>query len=283
MSTFDLTLKPAQTELLAQPGVSLTQAYEITNNSSSSLLLTSSVLPWQPLGTDGSLTYDQVPTNPYFSFSLANSDLQLGQTFLLRPHSTRQLVLKIKSAIDTPQTDGYFTFFISQNLTTSLNPDTNLSTAARLGSHLLISTSTTDHPASKAHISRFSISPIFKDVFFPKLNFQAEISNLSPYFFKTSGQIIISKNNLTLQELSLFPQNILANSSRTIFCNQNNLPVNCSFTPPFWPGKYQATLVLDPSLSTPPSSLTFYVFPYSLILLILLPSLFLLVFKHFRH
>jgi hypothetical protein len=113
MASLDLTLKPAQIELVAKPGVSLTQAYQVTNNSDSSLMVSTSVLPWLPVGADGSLTYDGVFPNPDFSFSLANSDLQLGQSFLLRPGQSRQLVLRIKSDPATPLADSYFTFFVS--------------------------------------------------------------------------------------------------------------------------------------------------------------------------
>jgi hypothetical protein len=285
MASLDLTLKPAQIELVAEPGVSLTQAYEITNHSDSSLVLTTSVRPWLPLDPNGSITYDNVPANPNFEFSLANADLQLGQNFLLRPGASRQLVLKVKSLSDTPLSDSYFTFFISQDLTNTLNPDSNLSAATgQIGSHLLISTSKTENLTSSASISKFAVSPKIKDILFPKLSFQAEIYNQSSYFFKATGKITISKNNLTVKEMALFPQNVLAHSSRTVACNPgNNEPVSCTFNPPFWPGKYTATLSLDSSLSSPPVSVTFYVFPYSLCLIILLFTALFILFRHPRH
>jgi len=80
MSSLDLTLKPAQLEMIRQTGASFTQAYEVTNTP---ILLSRLHLrsPWLPVGSDGSLTYDNVFPNPDFSFSLNNSDLQLVKLF----------------------------------------------------------------------------------------------------------------------------------------------------------------------------------------------------------
>ena len=283
MSSLNLTLKPAQTELVAKPGVSLTQAYQVTNNSDSSLMVSTSVLPWLPAGSDGSLTYSNVFPDPNFSFGLANSDLQLGQSFLLRPGQSRQLVLKIKSNPDTPYSDSYFTFFVSQDLTNTLNSDSNLAAASgRLGSHLLISTSADQSPSSRASILGFTVSPRFKDLFFPRLQFKALVQNRSGYFFKTVGKLTITKNNLTIKEFDLFPQNVLASASRSVACNSGNLPVPCVLDPPFWPGRYIATLTLDPSLASAPASVNFYVFPYSFLLLAIFLTAFIVTLLRLR-
>jgi hypothetical protein len=278
----NLTLKPAQLEMVAKPGVSFTQAYQVTNNSDSSLVVNTSVLPWLPIGSDGSLTYDHVPLNPDFSFSLANADLQLGQSFLLEPKESRQLVLKVKSNSSSPLTDNYFTFFVSQNLTDTLNSEGNYSAATgRLGSHLLISTSTTESPSTSASISKIAVSPKLKDIFFSHLQIKALVQNRSNYFFKTAGKLTITKNNLLIKELDLFPQNVLAGSSRSVSCSSDNLPVPCTLNPPFWPGKYTATLTLDTSQAAAAASTSFYIFPYSFLLLIFLFVSLFLSFLHF--
>jgi len=286
MSSLNLTLKPAQLEIIAKPGASFTQAYEVTNNSDSSQYLTTSILPWLPAGSDGSVTYDNVYSNPNFSFSLNNSDLALGQTFVLHPQETRQLVLKIKSDPGAPLADSYFTFFISQDLTNSLAPDSNFAAASgRLGSHLLISTSSNQSVSSQASVSNFTVSPKLKDIFFPNLQFKALVQNRSGYFFKTAGKLTITKDNLVIKELTLFPQNVLSDSSRSINClyQTNPEPVEgpCTLNPPFWPGKYTATLTLDPGQAAASASISFYVFPYSFLLLaVLLASLFFALFRH---
>jgi hypothetical protein len=282
MPNLDLTLKPAQIELVARPGVTITQAYNVVNNSDSSVMLSTGIAPWKPEGTDGTVTYENVPPNPNFQFSLSNADLKLGQSFILRPHDTRQLVLKIKSASGVSQSDSYFTFFVIQDLTNSLNPDsTQTAASGRLGSHILLSTSTSENPSSQASISNFKASPLFKDIFFPAIRFEALANNKSDYFFKTTGKLSVTKNNLLIKEFDLFPQNVLKDASRSVVCSEGNQPIPCTLNPPFWPGAYTATLNLDPTLSAPASTITFYVFPYTLVIIFIFCLSFFFLFLRF--
>lgn len=257
---FNLTLSPSQVELLAKPGATITQAYDITNNSDSIITLNASVRSWQPVGAEGLISYSGVLANPHFEFSLANSDIRLGQVFSIKPHQKQQLVLKIKSQNDTPLADSYFTFFVSQAANNSLNPNQiGAQTSAEIGSHLLISTSPSQSIAIKSDISKFSVSPKFKDIFLTKLTFNGLVTNKTEHYFKTDGKITISKNGLTLRELPLFPHNVLANYSRQISCLDHNESVPCTFSPPFWPGHYTATLESNQATAT----ISFFVFPFS--------------------
>ena len=279
---FNLTLSPSQVELLAKPGITITQAFDITNNSDSIITLNTSVRSWQPIGTSGLVSYSGVLSNPHFEFSLANSDIHLGQIFSLKPGQKQQLVLKIKSQNETPLADSYFTFFVSQDANNSLNPNQiGAQTSAEIGSHLLISTSSTENITAKASISKFTVSPKFKDIFFSKLTFNGIVNNESAHFFKTDGKIIISKNNLTLQELTLFPHNVLADYSRQINCLQNNEPTPCTLNPPFWPGNYTATLESNHATAT----INFFIFPFSFTFtlgLVALLAIFIIKITHFK-
>jgi len=256
---FNTTLKPAQVELIARPGITLTQAYNVINNSSSPLVVSASVLPWQPRGTDGAVSYEGVPTSPDFEFSLANSDLRLNQSFVLRPSENRQLVLKIKSTSATPQGDNYFTFFINQDLGGQLNSDsTGGQATGRLGSHLLISTSNTENPPSTLKTTSIKLSPRFTDIFFPRVSINGIISNESDYFAKTTGKITVTHRGQVVTQTELFPHNVLAHSDRSLACLSNNDPVPCVLHPPFWPGVYTVTINNQ--------SANFYVLPFSLII-----------------
>ena len=266
MPSFNLTLKPAQTELVALPGSTIIQTYDITNNSPNSLVLSSQVLPWIPNGTDGSVDYSQALPNPHLAFSLNNTDLLLGQTFNLDPGQKRQLVLKIKSDSTTPLTDVYYTFFINQTPGFSNSDISQSAASGRIGSHLLISYSTSDSPHAQFFLSAVTVSPRFKDILFPRLTISAVVNNDSPYFAKIQGKLTVAKNGLVIQQFDLFPDNVLTNSPRQIRCLADNQPVACILNPPFWPGAYTATLTLDPSLNSPSATVTFFVFPYTLTL-----------------
>ncbi|MCX6786897.1 MAG: hypothetical protein NTU85_03750 [Candidatus Kaiserbacteria bacterium] len=265
MASFNLSITPNQTELVAKPGAVFIQAYSVTNKSDATIFLTSSLKPWLPTGLNGAVDYLHAVSNPYLSFSLQNADLALNQSFYLKSGESKQLVLKIKLDSSAPLGDSYYTFFISQNTNNQIGGLANLSSfSGQIGSHLLISTSDVANPAVSASITNARIAPRFKDLFFTPLTFQADINNESGFYFATPLKISLKKGNTTINEAVLPAQNVLAHYSRH-FQTQLN--------PPFWPGAYTATYSLDPGLNTPPVTVSFYIFPYSLVIIIIFITL----------
>ena len=272
MPNFNLSISPPQLELLIKPGSSFIQAYSITNDSDFPVYLSTSIENWEPNGPNGSVTYNRLPPDPNIKFSLANSDLALGQSFLLLPKETKQIVLKINPLKTATTSDFYYTFFISQDLSNSMAIGTNQSqTNAKVGSHILLSLSYTDKIKYQSKIIDFTALPNLKDSFLTPISFSAKIKNTTDHFFKPSGKILITKNNSIIKELTILPQNVLAKNQRQITCQtENTTSTNCNLTPPFWPGKYTATIHLSNENSASSSaSINFYVFPLSPIIFIL--------------
>mgnify|MGYP000872129012 CR=1 FL=1 len=266
---FNLSLSPPQIEFVLKPGISLTQAYQVTNNSQQSIILNTEVLPFVPQGDNGSVSYSSLLANPNISFSLNNADLKLGQPFTLSPKESRQLVLKIKASPQTELADYYSTFFIYQTVDTSAN-DRNISqSTGKIGSHVLLSVSTSEFPQTNGQVKKFITTPKIKDVFFTKINFSIQIQNKTNYFFKSLGKITIFKNEKIIKQLNLNSQNVLANHNRSLLCENQTA---CTLSPPLWPGKYTATLEFNSNLNVPSSSTSFFVLPLSPIALILLIS-----------
>lgn len=278
---FNITLQPSQVELIAKPGATVTQAYEITNNSPNQITLISTIRQWLPDGTDGSVKYID-NQNHQLVFSLNNSDLQLGQEFTLNPGQTRQLVLKIKSSPSFSTADGYYTFFISQSPSSQINAYPNQSSASgQIGSHLLLTYSNSTNIYPELSIKNLHVLPQFKDTFLSPIKITGQIHNNSPHYHRPSGKIIITKNNLTIKELEIFPNNVLGKSARDINCLSDNQPQPCQINPPFWPGQYSINVQIDTASATT----TFYVFPYSItvVFLIMLTLLFLgrkFIYRH---
>lgn len=273
---FNLTLSPPQIEFVLKPGITLTQAYQVTNNSDSSITLNTEVLPFIPRGDNGSVSYSSLLTNPNISFSLNNSDLKLGQPFTLKPQQSRQLVLKIKTSPQTELADYYSTFFVYQTTDLSANSNNISQSVGKIGSHVLLSVSNTEFPIINTQIKKFSITPKLKDVFFTPIKFSPNIQNNTNYFFKSLGKITISKNQKIIKQLNLESQNVLANHSRSLFCQNQT---TCTLSPPLWPGIYTATFELDPNLNVPPASFSFWVLPLSPIIFILLILSFVYFFR----
>ena len=264
MSSFNLTLSPSQVEFVLKPSVTIIQAYEVANNSSQDIVLNTQILPWVPVGNDGSVSYQQAAISSDLDFSLANSDLKIGQSFILKANSKQQIVLKIKTSKEISLADYYQTFFVYQNQD-PLNQDNNFSQATgKIGSHILLSVSNTENTSIKAKLESFKIFPKIKDVFFTPITFSGEIKNDSTYFFKTSGKIIITKNESPVKEIELNNDNVLTNHYRSFSCVDS-----CKLNSPLWPGKYQVTLKMDENLGIADSSYSFYILPISPILFVL--------------
>lgn len=275
----DLSFSPPILEIIARPGATITQAYEITNNSDTSVNLIPSVVPFIPQGIDGAVSYDNLSQNPNIEFSLQNTDFGLNKTFLLSPHQTKQLVLKIKTLSNIPQSDSYYTFFLTQPEISAITNSTSTSTTGRIGSHILLSTSDTQNQEISASVSRLKTSPPIKDVFFTPISFSAQVDNLTDHYFKTDGKLTVFKNGSVVKEWKLYPQNVLAQHSRSIQCADNDLkPVACQLPSPLWPGAYSVQI----ESNTASTSTIFFVLPLSPILVLAFVFLIVLALRKLR-
>ncbi len=264
MPQFNLGLKPAQIEITLEQGKSYTQAFEITNNSQNSVILNTSVSAWLPLDNLGNIQH-LTDTELPFNFTLINSDLRLGQEFILNSGESRQLVLKIENP-SSQTTDHYFSFFLSQKPSQpDLQSGQNL---AKIGANILISA----HPEtviSPLKIDFINLSPRLKDTFF-NLKISGQISNPSTRFTHLQGKITLKRNNETFWEKDIYPYTVLSQNSRQIFClTETKHPQECSVKAPLWPGRYLLEIRQNPDSLQPDYSHSFFVFPYLLSFIIL--------------
>lgn len=245
----NLSITPAKLEIQLKPNSGYVQSYVVKNNGDQSIILNTSIDSWIPQGNDGNVTY--LNSLPNINYSLSNANLKLGQSFILNPQQSQQLVLKIQSI--TPG-DYYLTFFVNQE--EMPNSSTNSTQLIKLGSHLLISVSDTETPVTKFTLSNFKVKNPFIDTFFSPITFSGQINNQSDYYNKIDDSITISKNNTIINKLTIFPDNVLAHHSRTMRCLNDINPIECQLQKPLWPGFYKATALNQ--------STTFLVLPYSL-------------------
>ncbi len=280
MSNFNLTISPAQSEFVLKPGITISQTYEITNNSDYSITLNTQILPWIPSGNNGSVNYNQAVNNPNIEFSLTNANLKINEPFILKANSKQQLILKIKTNPNINLSDNYYTFFIYQNQDTIQSSNNYSQATGKIGSHILLTVSNIENPKIESAIENFSITPKIKDVFFGPINFKGEVKNNSNFFFKINGKIIIAKNDKIIKRFELNPSNVLNHNSRSISCQNQT---SCNLNPPFWPGHYNLILELDPNLNTKAYETSFYVLPLSPLLFLLLITGIFLVIKFLKN
>lgn len=279
MAAFNLSLNPAQIEITLKPNAVFTQAYNITNNSTGTLLLTSSLSAWIPSDNQGGVIYLDTIDSPLI-FSLSNTDLKLGEDFTIRAGQKKQLVLKIINPSSEIK-DYYLTFFISQKpFSQTQSGHQNL---AKIGSHLLITTGQESSVISNFKVSKLNISPKIKDIFTP-LTISGEIANDGQHYNHIDGQLTIYKDNQVYSEQILFPYTVIPGSSRLLVCvNSESEAVSCRLKTPIWPGKYQGLITLNGNATKYEYPFSFFVFPYTLTLFILLIFfLFALILKKKR-
>lgn len=259
MAAFNLSLDPAQIEITLKPNAVFTQAYNITNNSTSTLLLSSSVSAWVPADKEGGVIYQDTVDSPLI-FSLSNTDLKLGEDFTLRAGQKKQLVLKIINPSSEIE-DYYLTFFISQKPYTQIQSDhQNL---AKIGSHLLITTGQESSVISNFKVSKLNISPKIKDIFTP-LTISGEIANDGQHYNHIDGQLTIYKDNQVYSEQILFPYTVIPQHSRLLMCvNSDSEVLPCHLKIPIWPGKYQGIITLSGNSTKYEYPFSFFVFPYT--------------------
>lgn len=279
MAAFNLTLEPAQIEINLKPNAVFTQAYNITNNSTDTLLLTSSLSAWLPSDNQGGVHYlDTIDS--LLIFSLSNTDLKLGEDFTLRAGQKKQLVLKIINPSSEIK-DYYLTFFISQKPYTQIQ--SGQQNLAKIGSHLLITTGKDSSSLPNLAISKLNIVPKIKDIFIP-LTISGDITNEGQHYSQINGKLSIYKNKQVISEQNIFPYTVIPQHSRLLMCiNPESEAVPCLLKIPVWPGKYQGLVTLNGNATKYEYPFSFFVFPYTLTIFILfIFFLFALILKKKR-
>jgi hypothetical protein len=268
-----------------KPGKSLTQAYEIANNSESDLYLRARVVPFKAADNQGGIRLKEsgLELPPYFS--LQNANLKLGQIFKLAAGAKKQLVLKISIPKDAPEKDGYFTFLLEQPAGLELRRQNISRSLIKIGSNILLSISNQEITTKKGLISQFLAVPRIADMF-SKVSFEVIADNTGSRYFKPEASIVIKRwPEKEVGKLLLRPDNVLAQSQRKLVCWQpptkeiEAKTIPCQFSSAI-PGRYQATLTFKPAESNQPvqtTTVTFWILPIRISLLIAALILFWLV------
>lgn len=272
---FNTTLSPAQAEFFIKPGENYIRAFNITNNSSQTLTLSTSIKSWYPKDNTGEVNYQNIsPDNPNITFSLNNTDLRLGQKFIINPKETKQVVLKISTNPNLAYGDYYYTLFFDQITETQAK--------AQIGAHLIFSSTTDKNITQDFQISQFSTSPKIKDIFLSPVNFNIIYKNNSPHFTKINGRLTIYKNDKIIKEYDILPDTILGNNTRVASCFDGSTVIPCSLKPPLWPGLYQAKITYTLDNNTKGEEISFFTFPYALVLSLLTLGIVLYLFLQRR-
>lgn len=264
---FSLSLSPPKTQLNLNPGQPASKAYDLINDSDSPQTLELQVLPWQPVGYDGSFKFSSSPSP--FNFYINNADLQGKSTFTIGANQKQQIVLGLSTPDSTPSGDYYFTVFFSQ--INPLNPQTNSSqSSGQIGSNLLIHLGRSE--AKALTINRFGL-PSLVDTFFSPLNITGLAQNPTNSFFNFVGYLELEHKGKIIHQIALAGDTILAGHARFLRCIDNPESEEPKVTPcqipkALSPGLYTLSLHSSADIQlSGTTSQTFFIFPFYLSLL----------------
>jgi hypothetical protein len=150
-----------------------------------------------------------------------------------------------------------------------------------MGAHLIFSAVSNKEIQENYHIDQFTASPKIKDILLTPINFDIIYKNDTPHFAKINGHFTISKNNQIIKEYTILPDTLLGNNTRKAVCIEPSSTQNqefpniipCSLNTPFWPGLYQAKITYKINNETKSEEISFFTFPYLLVLGLIIFSL----------
>jgi len=214
--SLSLSLWPPLLEVMIQPGRSITQVYKLTNSSDHELQITPHIFSFKPQGENGEIQISskfkvQSSKLDFFSFE---SGEHFDQAFYLPIGKEREIILEVSIPKGSPENDYYYTLLFSTGSTPGENKQTSSSSIAQIGTNILLTISQNGQPTFLGRILQFS-TPKIIDSFSP-IAFTVRLENWGETFWKPFGKIKVTGILKQKDEISLYEQNILAESSRKL-------------------------------------------------------------------
>ena len=273
--TISLSITPPIVELTIQPGKAYTKAYLLTNNGDKDEDIAISLVPFIPEDEYGNVSLQKTEIDAvakqfesWFDIQKPGS-INFGDKFTLPAGKSQEIALTISPPTDADEFDYYFTLlFVTepQNITGLTQTQSNVV----IGSNILLTVSVDGNPARKASIAEFS-APVLIDSLLGNLMYTLRIKNEGTAYFKPFGKIYIErkpgKKEITLD---MAPQNVLARSTRQIFCLDGEDLIECKLDKPVI-GIFKATAQFSPDETGQviKHENTVYAFPFSIIIAII--------------
>ena len=214
--SLSLSLWPPLLEVMIQPGRSVNQVYKLTNSSDHELQITPHIFSFKPQGENGEIQISskfkvQSSKLDFFSFE---SGEHFDQAFYLPIGKEREIILEVSIPKGSPENDYYYTLLFSTGSTPGENKQTSSSSIAQIGTNILLTISQNGQPTLLGRVLEFS-APKIIDSFSPT-SFTVRLENWGKSYFKPFGKIKLSGILKQKEEISLYEQNILADSSRRL-------------------------------------------------------------------
>ena len=281
-----LSLSPPLVKLTIKPGKSVLIGYRL-ENSGDPVIITTFVVPFKPLGTEGAIALSNKYSGP-LRFNLENAELSLNDPFFLKNKETRQLLLKISVPEDTPEGDYYYSLLNESKAPQDSEVGTGSRAKTTIGSNILITVSKSGQIDIKGKITKFAVNPRYQiSLFGGKINLFETldkipivliVSNEGNNLITAEGTIDLVGNFGERAKYTLNAQNVLSQSQRIMQATPSaalvsEKPASLVLTG-FFIGKYKLSTSVNFGEGTPIlfAGTTFYAYPIKIVLVLLITS-----------
>lgn len=268
--SISLSITPPLVETLIIPGNSIEQHFTVSNNGSS-VVLTPRVVYFDPSDNLGNVGLSKDPSPQWVEYQ--NSNFRLG------PKEEKDIKVVFSPPIGTSEGDYYLSLTLETAEPDNLSVSSSIVHKAVIAANILITINTSGNPEKSAAIVKFEAPKIID--WFSDIPYDVEIKNTGEAFAKPNGEITVSSLLGKQTKLVLAPQNILAGTSRRIYCLKNNSIIDCLKSGRPHLGLYKADLSfsLDKGSSRYTGSQSTLALPISGFIIIALISLLLYVIR----
>ena len=205
------------------------------------------------------------------SFSLANSNIKLGEPFTIKGNSSEQLVINLSISETSPLRDLYATLLVSTYMNTVSQGFSGSQISATIGSNLLITVNSELNPPTILKINH--VAPISGTYF--KLGNLYLVDNITPITFSAS---VKNDGNFTAESKGIFkisgrkdepvylegilPVYLIAHTERELL---NSSGKNFSYTPNLgYIGPHKVILQIKTENSNAENSIDIFFFPFKI-------------------
>lgn len=285
-----LSITPPLSEIVMQPGKSITQAFTIANDGTVDLEVIPTIVDFSADDTTGApIVFEKNENFPYAE--LQNLDKKLGAPFLLKAGSKDQLVLRITIPPSEPDRDYYKTLLLKTSPSGLVQTNgTQTVSQAYIGVHILLSVSGNGEDRAKLVIEKFSV-PRIVDMF-SSVPISLIVKNIGANYTKAHGQVSIASTfGKVVKIFPLLPENVLAGSIRKLQASvqdpddtKSAIAIPMEYRPLFLLGQYTvaATVGRDNQESPDEKIIKVFAFPISPAVVVISIWLAMKTANHFR-
>lgn len=292
-----IQIHPTTTKAVVKPGKSFVVTYSVTNIGDP-VAVSARVLPFKEADSYGNVSISYTPHGP-ITFKLQDSSVSLDKQLLLDQQQTQKLQLKVLVPQNTPEGDYYYTFVIQSHPQGARQGGINPQIQAMVGSHLLLTVTSSGKVDIAPQIIEFTPRPTFTFSFFgtPLYFFESNDPVLIDLIVRNGGRnLIVPTGKVSLlgsfgtrASYDIIRTPILANTHRRIMTNQSSLIKN-STAPSlaltgFFVGKYTVNASINFGEGAPAlfATTSFIAIPIKLLIALVAASLLgMLIFKKFN-